>query len=44
MYSSDAGGNMATAFQIDEPVKPFTVFTPSFAAMRAVSFIASAAR
>ncbi len=31
-------------FQIDDPVKPMTVFTPSFAASRAVSFISSAAR
>ena len=30
--------------QIDEPVKPVTTVTPSCAAARAVSFIASAAR
>ena len=35
---------MATYCQIDEPVKPTTVSTPSCAAARAVSFISSAAR
>ena len=35
---------MATYFQIDDPVKPTTVFTPSRWAVRAVSFISSAAR
>ena len=29
---------------LDDPVKPVTIFTPSFAAIRAVSFIPSAAR
>ena len=38
------GGNIATVCQIDEPVKPTTVSTPSRAAVRAVSFISSAAR
>jgi hypothetical protein len=38
------GGNMARVCQIDEPVKPMTVCTPSFAATRAVSFISCAAR
>jgi hypothetical protein len=37
-----AGGNIATYFQIAEPVKPTT--TPSLRAARAVIFISSAAR
>ena len=41
---SGTGGNIATVFQIAEPVKPTTVDTPSLAAARAVSFISSAAR
>ena len=44
MNSSEAGGNIATAFQIDDPENPLTVVTPSFAAMRAVFFRSSAAR
>jgi hypothetical protein len=44
MTSGDTGGNIATYCQIEEPVKPTTVFTPSFWARRAVSFISSAAR
>ncbi|MDQ1171808.1 hypothetical protein QE430_000115 [Microbacterium testaceum] len=39
-----AGGNIATYFQMLEPVNPVTIFTPSFAASRAVFFISSAAR
>ena len=38
------GGNIATYCQIDEPVKPTTVSTPSLRAAIAVSFISSAAR
>ena len=37
-------GTSRRYFQIDEPVKPTTVSTPSRAAARAVSFISSAAR
>ena len=40
----DAGGNIATYFQIDDPVKPTTASTPSLRAARAVIFISSAAR
>ena len=35
---------MATYFQIEDPVKPTTVETPSLCAARAVHFISSAAR
>ena len=35
---------MATVCQIDEPVKPTTVWTPKAAAARAVSAISAAAR
>ena len=42
--SAEAGGNIATYFQIDEPVKPTTTSTPRFFAARAVIFISSAAR
>ena len=38
------GGNIATVCQMDDPVKPTTVLTPSRAAVRAVSFMSSAAR
>ena len=38
------GGNIATVFQILDPVKPTTVSTPSSAAARAVTCMASAAR
>jgi hypothetical protein len=30
--ASEAGGNIATHFQIEDPVKPVTVFTPNLAA------------
>jgi hypothetical protein len=39
-----AGGNIATYFQIEDPVNPTTVSTPSLRAARAVIFISSAAR
>jgi hypothetical protein len=39
-----AGGNIATYFQIDEPVNPTTVSTPRRRAALAVVFISSAAR
>src|SRR5689334_9586042 len=42
--AAGTGGNIATVFQIEDPVNPTTVDTPSFAAARAVSFISSAAR
>ena len=44
MTSWETGGNIATYFQILEPVKPMTVSTPSFWARRAVFFMSSAAR
>ena len=42
--SCEAGGNIATYFQIEEPVNPTTTSTPSLRAARAVIFISSAAR
>ena len=39
MRSAGTGGNIATYCQIEDPVNPTTVFTPSFCASRAVSFI-----
>ena len=44
MVAADTGGNIATYFQMAEPVKPMTASTPSLAAARAVSAIRSAAR
>jgi hypothetical protein len=44
MAVGETGGNEYRYDQIDEPVKPFTTFTPKLAAVRAVCFIASAAR
>ena len=42
--AAEAGGNIATYFQIDDPVNPTTVDTPSRAAVRAAFLTASAAR
>src|SRR5699024_6346845 len=44
MTDSGTGGNIATYFQIFDPVKPTTVRTPSLRARRAVVFMSSAAR
>ena len=44
IISGGTGGNIATVCQMEEPVKPMTVSTPSAAAARAVSLISSAAR
>ena len=43
-HPAEAGGNIATYFQIDDPVNPTTVDTPSRAAVRAAFLTASAAR
>jgi hypothetical protein len=42
--SADAGGNIATYVQIDDPVNPTTVGTPRLAAVLAAFLTASAAR
>ena len=42
--AAGTGGNIATSYQVDDPVKPTTVLTPSLRAKRAVSFISSAGR